>query len=246
MDVVSIITENLLATRRRIADAAERGGRSADEVRLVAVTKTRPAHLIHALLAAGQRILAENRIQEALPKIAQIAAEAPADQVPEWHLIGHLQTNKARQAAESFALIHSVDSERLLLALDMAAGRLGRKARALIQVNVASEQQKSGCASWEARALFDRAESLEWVQLEGLMAMAPLVADPELARPTFQGLRRLRDQLLDAGVRPERLKELSMGMSSDFEVAVEEGATLTRIGSALFRGVEDAEGNRGT
>ena len=237
MDVERILAGNLAAVRQRIAEAARRAGRRPAEAALVAVTKNRPIRLIEALLAAGQRVFGENRVQEALPKIAAFEGSPAGGPNPEWHLIGHLQGNKAKPAAQYFTLIHSADSERILAALDRIGREQGKTVRALLQVNTSGEAQKSGCSAEEAHGLFVRAEGLSGVRLEGLMTMAALVPEPELARPSFRALRVLRDQLLEKGVQPERLRRLSMGMSSDFEVAVEEGATLVRVGSALFQGL---------
>jgi pyridoxal phosphate enzyme (YggS family) len=229
MDTREIIAENLARVRQRIDDAARRAGRSGRDVTLVAVTKNRPVDLIEALLDAGQSVLGENRVQEALGKIERIGDR------PEWHLIGHLQRNKAKPAVRHFSLIHSVDSARLLEALDQRARDEEKTVRALLQINVAGESRKSGCAPDEALKLFELAEGLEHVRLEGLMAMAPFFDDPERARPSFRALRQLRDNLAASGLPPERLRHLSMGMSGDFEAAIEEGATMVRVGSALFK-----------
>jgi len=223
------IADNLAEVRQRIADAAARCDRSFDEIELVAVTKTRSIERIEALLDAGQKVLGENRVQEALPKI-----EALGDR-PEWHLIGHLQRNKAKQAVGGFGLIHSADSERLLLALDKAGRARGKRVRALLQVNCSGEEQKAGCEPKDAKRLFDLCSGLQYVELDGLMTMAAFFDDPEKARPAFRRLRELREQLADQGIREERLAHLSMGMSGDFEQAIEEGSTMVRIGSALFR-----------
>ncbi|OPZ18089.1 MAG: hypothetical protein BWZ10_01088 [candidate division BRC1 bacterium ADurb.BinA364] len=231
MAMHSHIAQNLSNIKTRIARAAERAGRDPHGIELVAVTKTRPLEQIQALIDAGQRVLGENRVQEALPKIAALRGQA------EWHLIGHLQRNKAKTAVEGFALIHSADSDRLLESLSRAAQERGGMARVLIQVNISEEGQKFGCEAAEAPRLLELADSLPGVRIEGLMGMAALADDPEQARSAFRRLRELRDSLLAQGAPPERLRHLSMGMSHDFEIAVEEGSTLVRVGSALFHGL---------
>ena len=235
MDMKNLIRDNLTQIRERIAAAAARSGRSADDVLLVAVTKTRPIDYIQALLACGHRVLGENRVQEALPKIEALRGQA------EWHLIGRLQTNKAKFVPANFDCVHSADSAKLLEALNQAGEKHGTIIRCLLQVNMSHEEQKAGCEAHEAPALLELAANLPHVQIEGLMTMAALAGDPEEARPAFAGLRQLRDNLLKSGIQPERLRHLSMGMSHDYEVAIEEGATMVRIGSAIFRAA-DARG----
>ena len=206
--------------RARIAAACERAGRDPGDVRLVAVTKGRSLDAVRALVAAGQRILGENRVQD-----WRAAADALAEPSLEWHLIGHLQRNKVR-FCRPFALIHSLDSERLALALESEGAKHDHVFRALVQVNVAGEARKYGLAPADTAALLARLRQLQHVRIEGLMTMAPYGDDPERARPVFRGLRTIATEL--------GLPELSMGMSGDFEVAVEEGATIVRVGSALF------------
>ncbi len=231
MDIQATIQHNLEEVRGRIAEACRRSGRDADSVQLVAVTKTRGIEAIRALITSGQTVLGENRIQEALPKIEQIAAE--------WHLIGHLQTNKAKHIPGKFRLVHSVDNARLIKALNAAAQ--DEPVHCLLQVNMSGEKQKSGCEPSEALPLLDLAASLPHIQMQGLMTMAALTDDPELARPAFARLRQLRDQLLARGIPKETLAHLSMGMSGDYEVAIEEGATLVRVGSAIFKGINEVQ-----
>ncbi len=230
MNTRDILKANLDRVRIRIAAAAARSGRSAESVQLVAVTKTRPMEQIQALISTGQVVLGENRVQEAMPKISGISGV-------QWHLIGHLQTNKARFIPGTFDLVHSADSLKLLAALNEAAAKQQTRIHALLQVNMSHEEQKSGCEADEAFGLFEQADALPWVQLDGLMTMAAIVEDPEAVRPVFARLRDLQQKLLSAGIPKERLRHLSMGMSSDFEVAIEEGATLVRVGSALFEGL---------
>ena len=212
-----------------MARAARRAGRRPDEVRLIAVSKTYPAGDVRAAAAAGQIDFGENRVQEALAKIGETA-----DLPLRWHLIGHLQSNKARRAAASFACIHSIDGVDLLEAVDRAAADAGRSPEVLVQVDLAGEPTKHGAALDAVRDLVDRARRARAVRLAGLMLLPPFLEDPEAVRPYFRQLRELRDQLCDGGVPAVLLRELSMGMSHDFEVAVEEGATMVRVGTAIF------------
>jgi hypothetical protein len=219
------IRERLLAVRQRIEAAAARSGRSASAVTLVAVSKTMPVEAVREAVAAGATILGENRVQEAGDKIAALPG------VAEWHLIGHLQTNKAKPAAEVFDCIHSLDSIRLAQLLDRAASEAGKRLRCLIQVNVGEEAQKSGIPAAEVRPLLEEAARLTHLLVEGLMAIPPFLSDPEAVRPFFRRLRELREVLVREGAS---LPHLSMGMTHDFEAAIEEGATLVRIGTAIF------------
>jgi len=214
--------------RSRIAAAAARAGRPAESVRIVAVTKGHPLERAREAAAAGLLDLGENRVQEALAKQDAWPA-APV----RWHLIGHLQRNKARLAVGRFALIHSLDSIRLAEALEAAAAAAGSVQDVLIEVNVAREPQKSGATPEEAPALVGRVAELPHLGVRGLMAMAPYGAAPRVQHEVFGGLRELRDRL---SRDPElvTLTELSMGMSDDFEAAVEEGATMVRLGTVLF------------
>jgi len=222
------VAENLAHVRRRIDAAAHRAGRDPHAIHLVAVSKTFPPELIRAAAAAGQAAFGENRVQEALPKIDALAA------LPlEWHLIGHLQSNKAKKAA-AFAWIHSIDSIDVLRRVDVAAAEQGASPRVLIQVDLAGETTKFGVAETEVRPLVDAALEARAVALRGLMIVPPAVDDAEEARPWFRRLRELRDRLVSDGVPAAALADLSMGMSHDFEVAIEEGATFVRVGSAIF------------
>lgn len=217
---------DVAAVRARIAAAAARGCRSADEVSIVAVTKGHPLERAREAAAAGLLDLGENRVQEALAK-----QDAWPDAPVRWHLIGHLQRNKAKLAAGRFALIHSLDSVRLADALESAATAAGIVQEVLVEVNVACEPQKSGVLPEEAPDLVRHAATLDHLRLRGLMTMAPYTPDSAVQRRAFRQLRELRDRLatsdLDLGV-------LSMGMSDDFEIAVEEGATMVRLGTVLF------------
>ncbi|MEI7645973.1 MAG: YggS family pyridoxal phosphate-dependent enzyme [Chloroflexales bacterium] len=224
----------------RIAAAARRAGRRPEAITLVAVSKTHGPALARAALAAGATDLGENRVQEAAPKIAALAAAAPR---PRWHLIGHLQRNKARAAAELFDMVQSVDSLRLAETLDRYAAELDRRMPVLLQINVSGEASKEGFAlaggvanrAAYARLIADleRVVALPQLEVRGLMTIAPLVGDAEAARPTFRLLRELRDDL--ARRLPQaRWDELSMGMTDDFEAAITEGATIVRVGRAIF------------
>ena len=225
----SELPARLDAVRARIASAAIRGGRSPETVRLVAVSKTFDAGAVRAAHAAGQVDFGENRVQEALAKQA-----ATADLPLRWHLIGHLQTNKANKVPGAFAAVQSVDSLELLERLARAAAAASQVLPVLIQVDLAHEATKSGLDEAELRGLLARARDLAGIRVDGLMLLPPYADDLEQVRPWFRRLRGLRDTLLDEGVPAEQLRELSMGMSHDFEVAIEEGATMVRVGSAIF------------
>jgi pyridoxal phosphate enzyme (YggS family) len=225
----SAIATRLDAVRRRLIAAAHRAGRSSSDVQLVAVSKTFPSDAVRAAAAAGQRAFAENRVQEALPKI-----EALADLALDWHLVGHLQSNKARKAAAAFHWIEAVDSAELVARLGAAAQEAGRDVRVLVQVDLAHEPTKHGADTAEVRRVVDAALDTAGIDLRGLMLVPPAPERAEDSRPWFQRLRALRDTLVADGVPADRLRELSMGMSGDFEVAVEEGATIVRVGSAIF------------
>jgi pyridoxal phosphate enzyme (YggS family) len=225
----SSIAGNLSAIRQRMADAARRSGREPESVTLVAVSKTQPVAKVREAYEAGQRLFGENYVQEALPKIAQV----PPDAV--WHLIGHLQSNKVRHAVGTFACIQTVDSPKLALALEQRAQARGLTVEALVQVNWSHEATKSGVADPDAlRRLVEGMRGYVAVRLRGLMA----IPDPRLGesglRSCFAGMRRLRDSLAAEFDLGPAFSELSMGMSQDFEWAIEEGATLVRIGTAIF------------
>ena len=221
--------DTLHEVRLRIAAAAARAGRDPALIRLIGVSKTIPAARVRAAATAGLHDFGENRVQEGLDKIAALA-----DLGVEWHLIGHLQSNKAKKAAGAFAWIQSVDSQDLLAKIDRAAGELGTRPKILIQVDLANEATKHGADAAAVRALVDAALGAPAVDLRGLMIVPPMAEDPAGSRPWFRRLRDLRDDLVANGVPALRLAELSMGMSQDFEVAIEEGATLVRLGTILF------------
>lgn len=226
------IGARIASARARIASACARAGRSPDEVTLVAVSKTVPAARLREAVAAGQRIFGESRIQEAGPKISEISETESVPLV--WHLIGHLQSNKARRAVEMFDMIESVDSLALAERLDRIAGEMGRRLPVLLEVNLGGEGSKSGFAPEEALPAIERVGRLEHLDLRGLMSVPPYLEEAEETRPFFRRLREMRDEARRSGVAGEGFVELSIGMSHDFEIAIEEGATLVRIGTALF------------
>ena len=223
------IADRLAGIRGRIGAAARAAGRDPSSIRLVAVSKTFPIEAIRDAYAAGHREFGENRVQEALQKIA-----AGANLEIRWHLLGHLQTNKAKKAAPAFSTIHSIDSVELLQKVDAAAMDAGRTPELLIQVDLAAETTKFGLPPADVPRLFDAAVRCGAARVVGLMTLPPIPESPEDARPWFRQLRNLRDQWLAAGVPASMLAELSMGMSGDFEVAIEEGSTMVRIGTAIF------------
>ncbi len=227
------ITANLLAVRRRIDAAAHRSDRAPSDIRLVAVSKTFPADAVRLAAQVGQRDFGENRVQEGLEKIAVLTPAGAAANV-DWHLIGHLQSNKAKRAAAAFSWIHSIDSVDLLRKIDEGAAAAGTRPRLLIQVDLAHEETKFGADEPALPAIVAAALEMKAATLNGLMVVPPITDEPEGARPWFRRLREIRDQLVKSGAPSDRLRELSMGMSHDFEVAIEEGATIVRVGSAIF------------
>jgi len=241
-----VIADRLAAVRERIAAAAARAGRDPATIRIIAVTKGHPLQVAREVAEAGLPDLGENRVQEALGKM-EAWPEAPVS----WHLVGHLQRNKAKLVVGRFDLIHSLDSVRLADALEQAAAARDLVQDLLIEVNVAGEEQKTGCPAAEVPALVEHAAKLAHLRLRGLMTMAPYTDDVAVQRRAFAGLRELRDRLTAdgwSGARSQgpgarqndrqadggRLEELSMGMTNDYEAAVEEGATMVRLGTALF------------
>jgi pyridoxal phosphate enzyme (YggS family) len=221
------VAASLAEVRERIARACERSGRDPEDVLLVGVTKTVPADIIRAALDAGLSHLGENRVQEALPKMRELA-----DRAPTWHLIGHLQTNKARLAAETFDRIESVDSLKLAIALDEDAEEIGRELRVFVQARVGGEESKSGVELGDLKAACDEIEArCPRVKVSGIMSIPPPRSDPDESRADFRALRGAFDALRETH---PMLRHLSMGMSADFEIAIEEGATEVRVGTALF------------
>ncbi|HET7640934.1 MAG TPA: YggS family pyridoxal phosphate-dependent enzyme [Ktedonobacteraceae bacterium] len=219
---------NIAHVRSIIAEAAIRVGRAPEEITLVAVSKTMPVELVQMAYNLGATDFGENRVQEALPKIAAFHPQGLR-----WHMIGHLQSNKASKVVSSFDCVHSVDSLHLAQTLNRYAGELGRQLPVLLQVNVSGESSKEGMSPAAALELARQFVVLPHIQVEGLMTIAPLVADPEQVRPVFRELRLLRDQLR-AEQPSYSWKHLSMGMTGDYGVAIEEGATIVRIGRAIF------------
>jgi PLP dependent protein len=226
------ILENIAVVRGRIASAARRAGRSSEDIALMAVTKTQPAERIREAYEAGQRVFGENRVQEFARKVEALPSLPDA----EWHMIGHVQTNKAPKTVELFRAVDSVDSLKLAEKLDPAARNLGKKLDVLVEINVGGEAAKSGMApdSPALDELLLAAPRLEWLVFRGLMTVPPFTADPEGARPHFRKLRELRDTIAARRLRAVAVDVLSMGMSHDFEVAIEEGSTCVRVGTAIF------------
>jgi len=223
------IASNLSEVRKRIAAAATAAGREPESIRLLAVSKTFGVDHVRAAYEAGQRDFGENKVQEALQKI-----EATADLSIRWHLIGHLQSNKARKAGPAFAAIHSIDSVDLLRRVDQAAVEARTAPDLYVQVDLAGEATKFGAPEEDVPAIVRAAVECRAARLRGLMLLPPWFDDPEQARPYFRRLRLLRDRLVENGVPESHLGDLSMGMSHDFDVAIQEGATLVRVGTAIF------------
>jgi pyridoxal phosphate enzyme (YggS family) len=227
-----LISENIAAVRERVDAAARRAGRRPEEIALMAVSKTHPAERIREAYAAGLRVFGENRVQEFAGKAGALADLAGAS----WHMIGHLQTNKAGKAAELFDAVDSVDSVKLAEKLDATARSLGKRLSVFIEVNVGGEAAKSGAApdSRELEDMLLAAPRFEGLELRGLMAVPPFGDNPEEARPYFRNLRALRDAIAGRKLPAVGMDSLSMGMSHDFEVAIEEGSTCVRVGTAIF------------
>jgi len=236
--MTSRLERNLNEIRSRIGDAAARAGRAAGDVTLVAVTKTVPAPLVRDLAELGHRDFGENRLQVAEPKIAELdEAFEGLEPTPRWHWIGHLQRNKVGRTIPLFSLVHSVDSMRLARAIDRAAETRDRVVEGLLQVNTSDEDSKGGFSPSELLESYEQCRTLAFRRVRGLMTMAPYTDDAESIRPFFRRLRELRDELRNRHPDDPPL-DLSMGMSGDFEVAIEEGADWIRVGSALFEGIE--------
>jgi pyridoxal phosphate enzyme (YggS family) len=223
---MSDIAENLIHVKNLLAQAAEKSGRQADDIELLVVSKTWPAEMVQDVVDAGHTLFGENRVQEALAKIHLLPSRL------HWHLIGHLQKNKIRKVLPLFDTIHSIDSLELAQQADRIAGELDRFPHVYLEVNVAGEASKYGFSPSGLREQIDELLKLQRLQIDGLMAIPPFDPDPENARPDFIALRNLRDELQDQTGVP--LYKLSMGMSHDFPVAIEEGATIVRVGSAIF------------
>jgi len=226
------IADNLSAIRERIARAAQRAGRNANDIALMAVTKTFPAERILEAYQAGQRLFGENRVQEFADKFAALSELREA----KFHMIGHLQSNKAAKAVEVFDAIDSLDSAKLAGRLNTSAEELGKTLDVLVEINVGGEATKSGIAPNSAELDTILAAAFLWrnLRIRGLMTVPPFTEDPEGARPYFRQLRELRDRLAARNLSSVGLDVLSMGMSHDFEVAIEEGSTCVRLGTAIF------------
>ncbi len=221
--------DTILHIQTRIREATVASGRAPDSVALVAASKSVPIHVIRAAVEAGVCILGENYVQEAIKKI-----QALHDLPVHWHYIGHLQSNKAKYAVRHFDLIHTVDSLKLAQALDAAAKKIHKQQQILIQVNVSGETTKSGVSVTDAVSLVKEISALEHIRIKGLMTMPPYSDDPEASRPFFKTLAQLQKTIDALSVPQVVMQELSMGMSHDFEIAISEGATLVRIGTAIF------------
>ena len=222
------IRERLARVREQIARAAERAGRNAEDVTLIAVSKTIDSATVQQAVDAGMRDLGENRVQEGVTKAGQIKGDV------RWHLIGHLQSNKARQAVETFGIIHTIDGKELVERLERIAGELGRRPKVLIQVDLAHEPTKSGADESELASIIETLDQAQHLELQGLMVLPPFFDSAEQTRPYFRSLREILESLNHGRSSERKLTELSMGMSHDFEVAIEEGATMVRVGTAIF------------
>ncbi len=222
------ITDNIKSVMDEISSATERAGRDPSSVRLVVVTKTVDTARIREAVTAGAVILGENRVQEAMEKIESLGG------IASWHLIGRLQSNKAKYAVKLFDLIHSVDSLALAQEINKQAGKIGKVQDVLIEVSIAGEEQKAGVALDNTTALIRNAAILNNISIKGLMTIPPLLDDPEAVRPYFRKLRELATSIAHENIPGVSMKEISMGMSGDFEAAIEEGATMVRVGTAIF------------
>ncbi|MFH0825363.1 MAG: YggS family pyridoxal phosphate-dependent enzyme [Pseudomonadota bacterium] len=224
-----MIAENLAGIRRRVRDAALRSGRDPESIKIVAAAKGQEISKVREAVASGIGIIGDNYVREAQERKGLLSAPDV-----ELHMIGHLQRNKAGKAVELFNVVQTVDDVRLAEDLSRRAGAVGRTLGAMIQVNIGAEPQKSGIAAAETTGLVESVRSLPHIRLLGLMTMPPFFDDPEAARPFFAGLREIRDRLISTGTLTSDMNQLSMGMTGEFEAAIEEGATLVRIGTALF------------
>jgi PLP dependent protein len=224
------IEENIRHVQKQIAKCAEACGRTFDSVTLIAISKTFPAEIVTEAISAGLMRFGENRIQEAEPKIMHLRNSYKI----EWHMVGHLQSNKTKRAAELFDVIHSVDSLKLAVKLNESCEDLGKTLSVLLQVDLGEEETKFGVSRGQVREIVSAIASMKWIKLDGLMTIPPFFDDPELTRPYFSELRELRFSLDQEQPGCLGEKHLSMGMSNDFQVAIQEGSTMVRIGTALF------------
>jgi len=223
------VKDRLEHIQNRIWKAAAACGRSGNDIQLVAVSKTKPAEKVIEAFDAGLTVFGENYVQEAREKFNALYAYPIS-----WHFIGHLQRNKAKYAVKMFDLIHTVDSEKLAREVDKQAAKVDKNQKVLVQVNIAQEATKSGISADETLRLIQAMLPLQHLSIQGLMTMPPFFNEPEKARPYFRALRQLRDEIQAANIPGVSMKTLSMGMTGDFEVAIQEGATLVRIGTAIF------------
>ncbi len=231
------IAENIKVVRDRIEVAVKRSGRDPSEIKLVAVSKTVDIDRVKEAVIAGITILGENRVQEAKGKIEAVNKLQTPDsrlQTISWHMVGHLQTNKAKTAIRLFDLIHSVDSLRLAEEIDRESRKAGKVQDVLVEVNLAGEETKHGVSEEGTISLLKEMSKLKNISVKGLMTMPPFSEDPEKVRPYFRRLREIRDNINELRVTGYELRDLSMGMSNDFEAAIEEGATMVRVGVAIF------------
>ena len=222
------VRENIQSVQDRIASTLQRVGRESDSIKLIAISKTKPASLIVEAIDSGITDIGENRVQEAKGKRSQV------DRPVSWHLVGHLQTNKVKQALKIFDLIHSVDSIRLLAEIERQSRRLNRRTDALVEVNTSGEESKFGLQPNEVLSFMESAAEYSHVRIKGLMTVGEFTPDPEGVRPSFKLLRNLKERIASQGYPNVEMEYLSMGMTNDFEVAIEEGANMVRIGSAIF------------
>ncbi len=230
-NIMTNIALSIQKIQQQVNDAAIRSGRRADQVTIVAVSKTKPAEAVREAYAAGMRVFGENRIQEAEGKIAELD-----DLQADWHLIGHLQTNKVKKVVPLFTLIHSVDSPKLIQALEDEAAKRDTSISILLQLNLSGEESKFGADISELEKLLGALQDAPHLSCKGLMTIPPFVDDPEEVRQYFRNLRELGQQYHDDIVGQNNPLELSMGMTNDFQVAIEEGSTIVRIGTAIFGG----------
>ena len=222
------VRENIQSVQDRIASTLQRVGRESDSIKLIAISKTKPASLIVEAIDSGITDIGENRVQEAKGKRSQV------DRPVNWHLVGHLQTNKVKQALKIFDLIHSVDSIRLLAEIERQSRRLNRRTDALVEVNTSGEESKFGLQPNEVLSFMESAAEYVHVRIKGLMTVGEFMSDPEGVRSSFTLLRSFKERIASQGYPNVEMEYLSMGMTNDFEVAIEEGANMVRIGSAIF------------
>jgi len=223
-----MLTARISSVFKKITYAALRSGRNPEEIKLIAVTKSQPIDKIIESVDLGLRVFGENKVQEAKQKIEKLNE---FNFNIEWHMIGHLQSNKVKEAVRLFEIIHSVDSDKLAILIDKEASKIKKIQRALIQVKLSEEETKYGINEDAVEEIFKLSKKLKYLQIEGLMTIPPYFVNPEDTRPYFRKLRQIKEELSQKGYP---LQELSMGMSNDFEVAVEEGSTMVRIGTAIF------------